>query len=465
MNARANCDVLSLTDASLARPMRKIIILPRRHWSTAVRLFPIIFFYGYLNLTVLLFVLGPWQWPIQHGTELYVFLALAHIALFTGYYTAAFGEPRGYSNRFSIPRTAALTVIINTVLFFPTAIFRTGSALPDAGQALANPGSAYATTMALRDSGNPVIEYVRVSLGPFTALLLPIVVFYWPYIKPLYRVIGTAVIIGTVVMFVAMGTNKAIVDTVLVLPWLIFAAHRAGIVHFNLTGILGVGIASLLSLIGCLMFFASTMSTRAGSPASYGYFPNTGMYADPSNVMLTNDSSLLNAGALGLDSYLTQGYYALYLCLKEPFVPMFGVGNSMFLTHQAARLTQDADITRLPYPARIEKYGWNQLALWSSIYPWIASDVSFPGTIIVVFLIGRIFAISWLDTLDGTNPFAVALFAQFVVMLFYFPANNQLLQSGEGLTGFVGMLCLWGLTRRKYTPQRGARRPNKKDKQ
>jgi len=344
-------------------------------------------------------------------------------------------------------------VIINAVLFFPTNVFRTGSALPNVGQALVDPGSAYATTMALRDSGTPIIEYVRMSLGPFTVLLLPVIVFYWPYVKPLYCVIGAVVILGTVAMFVAMGTNKAIVDTVLVLPWLLFSAHCARLVHFNLKGIFSVGIASMLLLIGCFSFFASTMSTRAGSPASHGYFPNVGMYADPTNVMLTNESSLLKAGALGLDSYITQGYYALYLCLKEPFVPMFGVGNSLFLTHQAARVTHDPGIMRLPYPARIEKYGWDELALWSSIYPWIASDVSFPGTIVVVFLIGRIFALSWLDTLDGTNPFAVTLFTEFVVMLFYFPANNQLLQSGEGLTGFLGILCLWGLTRRKYTPQ------------
>jgi hypothetical protein len=98
---------------------------------------------------------------------------------------------------------------------------------------------------------------------------------------------------------------------------------------------------------------------------------------------------------------------------------------------------------------RIEKYGWNAYAQWSSIYPWIASDVSFPGVFVVVFLIGRLFAQSWADTLRGSNPFAVSIFAQFVLMLLYFPANNQLLQSGEGVTCFVGTLVAWRLTRRK----------------
>jgi len=102
----------------------------------------------------------------------------------------------------------------------------------------------------------------------------------------------------------------------------------------------------------------------------------------------------------------------------------------------------------MSYPVRIEKYGWDAQALWSSIYPWIASDVSFPGTLLIVFLIGRGFALCWLDTLRGENPFAVVLLSQFLIMLFYFPANNQLLQSGEGFIAFWVTLLLWWRTRR-----------------
>src|SRR4029077_7173796 len=110
---------------------------------------------------------------------------------------------------------------------------------------------------------------------------------------------------------------------------------------------------------------------------------------------------------------------------------------------QAARPTGDRNIKKKAYPVRIEKYGWDAQGLWSSIYPWIASDVSFPGTLVVVFLVGRLFALSWLDTLRGGNPFAVVMFSMFVIMLFYFPANNQMLQTGEALTAFWGTLILW----------------------
>jgi hypothetical protein len=155
----------------------------------------------------------------------------------------------------------------------------------------------------------------------------------------------------------------------------------------------------------------------------------------------------LRTTAVGATSYLTQGYFALYLSLKEPFVPMFGVGNSFFLTQQAVRITGNNQIAGMSYPSRIQKYGWDALGRWSSIYPWIASDVSFPGAIVVVFLIGRFFAIAWFDALSSRNPFAFGMVALFAIMLFYFPANNQTTQFGEGFTAFWGILAAWLLTR------------------
>ena len=149
-----------------------------------------------------------------------------------------------------------------------------------------------------------------------------------------------------------------------------------------------------------------------------------------------------------MSAYITHGYYGLYLSLDEPFVPMFGVGNSAFLSRQAARVTGMWEIEDMAYPNRLQQKGaWKAYAVWSSIYPWIASDVSFPGTLLVVFLIGRLFAQSWMDTLRGRNPFAVAMFGQFVIMLFYFCANNQCLESGEGLGAFCGIFVVWRVTR------------------
>jgi len=243
-----------------------------------------------------------------------------------------------------------------------------------------------------------------------------------------------------------MGTNAGIARFVLLVPWLLLAGHFSGVQRLNWLRKGGILVGSIVLLVLFFVFFSSAISTR-GSSLSAHYFPATGTYADIDNFLVRYLPPGVQDGVLSLTSYVTHGYYALYLSLDEPFVPMFGVGNSLFLFRQAARITGIKEIMDLPYPVRIEKYGWDAYGSWSTIYPWIASDVSFPGTIIVVFFIGRLFALSWLDTLRGNNPFAVVMFAQFSIMLFYFSSNNQLLQGGEGFIAFWSVLVLWLTTR------------------
>jgi len=423
---------------------------PVKLLSMRVRLLPIIFVLVYLSLTVLLFAFGPWPWPVRDGTKLYLFLAGAHLALLLGYWSVVRRAPQDYSGRWAVRQLVFASLIANLVLLIPTSLSRSGSGIPDIITGLTDPGSAYARSLALRTEETSFIEYVRIILGPLLFLLLPLTAFYWQKLPRTLRIGATLGILGFLAISMATGTNKALADFVLLVPWLITGSYLAGVLKLNKrrkTILIG---AVALAAVFLLAFFAVGQSTRVGSSSISGYFASTDMYADLDNPLLRDLPDTMRIGVVGLTSYLTQGYYALYLSLDEPFVPMFGVGNSMFLYRNAARLTGLDEIEDMPYPARIERrYGWDAYGNWSSIYPWIASDVSFPGTILVVFLIGRLFALSWLDTLKGANPFAVAIFAEFIIMLFYFPANNQVLQSGEGLISFIVILLLWLRTRRK----------------
>jgi hypothetical protein len=243
-------------------------------------------------------------------------------------------------------------------------------------------------------------------------------------------------------MFVAMGTNKAIADLAILSPWMLVARHFSTSQLKIKHGIAVVLTASVLAIF-FLGFFSSTQESRATSAARAGYFPYLGIRADYSHPLLRNMPPEFQTGVLGLAGYVGQGYYALYLALDRQFVPSFGVGHSMFLTRQAARLPGFQWIADTPYPVRIEPDGWSAFGLFSSIYPWIASDVGFPGTIIVVFLIGYAMALSWREAILLRNPFAIAAFAQFCIMVYYFPANNQCLQSGETLAAFWGTIISW----------------------
>lgn len=425
-----------------------------RRLTTAVRLAPIVFFLSYLCFTVFLFAFGPWPWPVADGTKLYVFLIFAHLALLIGYLTAAFGSPLGYYGKWAVMNVIKISLVVSLVLIIPTCMARAGTWIPNVLEGIRNPGAVYGWAVGYYNESKGaiiLIEYIRICVGPLVFMALPVTIFYWRYLNWWFRLTGLFCAVWFAAMYVAVGINKALADFIILVPWMIVAGYYSGFLRIKLRRkalivTLGAGILAFF-----MTFFTSGQLTRSGSGGRAGYFYMTSMYADQNNFMVRLLPGEAKLGAIAIVNYVTQGYYGLYLSLEQPYVPSFGVGNSMFLLFNAARVMGNPEIQYRPYPMRVEQASgsWSAMQNWSSIYPWLASDVTFPGAILVVFFIGRLFALSWLDTLRGTNPFAVASFAQFIIMLFYFSANNQCVQSGEGFSAFYGCLALWLYSRRR----------------
>lgn len=415
-----------------------------------IRFLPIIFFIVYLNFSVFLFAFGPWDWPVKDGAKLYVFLIFAHAALFLGYFSAAFSKSGKYYGKLKVQHIVLVSLILNLFLLLPTSLFRSGSVIPNIEAGLANPGEMYRISLEMRRQGGGVIEYVRIILSPILSLLMPLTFFYWGKLKPIVRYLSVFSMLFFLAIYVAIGTNKAIADFVLLFPCIILAGYLSGRLKLNRRQLTIISVLAVFAFSTFFSFFSATMVSRMGKVENVGTLKVLNLNADLENFTLKLLPDELKIPAVALIAYFTQGYYGLYLSLEKPFIPMFGVGNSIFLYFNAIELTLIRDVENMPYPFRNEEDGWSGMGQWSTIYPWIASDVSFPGTILVVFMIGYVFALSWIDTLKGSNPYAVAVFAQFLIMLFYFPANNQVMQSGEGLFGFCGLLLVWLYTRKKY---------------
>ena len=422
--------------------------LDNRNLTFWKRLFPIVFFEIFLCLTVWIFAYGPWPFHIHDGTKLYTFLFLSHFALFLGYLTAAFKRPCIYSGHWNVNRALTIGIMLQLMLLIPTSLFRTGTAIPNFEQGITNPGEVYSSSLQLRSTGNPLVEYTRILAAPFLALFLPLFVFYWRHIKFHQRILGFFALIFILAIYIAMGTNKMIADVVLLSPWLILAGHWSGVSTLERwhKGLIAVACAG--AFVCFLAFYSQTMETRSGSFVKHGYFQPSNSRVDEDHFMLRNMPEYARTAIKGLTIYLVHGYYGLYLALNEPFVPCYGVGHSPFLTRQVERLTGNENWNLDTYPARIEKYGWPRNLIWHSIYPWLASDLTFYGTVIFVFIIGRLLALTWIDVLGGKNFLAVAVFAQLVIMLFYFSANNQCLTDGEGIVAFWSLLIWWASTRR-----------------
>ena len=121
---------------------------PAATLPTRVRIFPIVFFLIYLNLTVFLFAFGPWPYPVRNGHKLYLFLILAHLALLLGYLSATFREPRGYSGKWTTRRLMQISIFLSLVVLLPTSKFRTGQVIPDVLGGLTDPEVAVLPPLA-----------------------------------------------------------------------------------------------------------------------------------------------------------------------------------------------------------------------------------------------------------------------------------------------------------------------------
>ena len=83
--------------------------------------------------------------------------------------------------------------------------------------------------------------------------------------------------------------------------------------------------------------------------------------------------------------------------------------------------------------------------------------MTFAGAAIIVFLIGRLLALTWIDTLGGNNPLALSLFCFLIICVFYFPANNQIVQNSSQCVPFYVTLGLWWYFRGSVARFRSAR--------
>jgi hypothetical protein len=451
--------------------------------STRVRVAPIVATVVYLNGTVLLLALGPWPWPLSNPLRFYGYLVLAHTSLLIGYLTAAFRMPRTYDGRWSRKRVFWCCAIITLILLPATSKARTGSWYPDIIAGLMHPGKEYSHALTVRASAHWA-EYVRVLLGIPLTLLLPLTVYDWHRLSTAMRVTAVAGVAGYLAIFVAIGTNKALADAAILICALGAAFLVTGRVTLTRRRIVQLGGVAVAVVVSVFVFFSSGQFSRSGglanalainttavnwnSPArppeeryaplrarGAAYQPDVEhlVIADPRAALLRPFPDKVRRALVAFAGYLTQGYYGMSLAMDQPWVPTYGAGSSYFLVRGASRVLRWPGLEDRPYPMRVETHtGWDAYGKWTAFYAWIASDLTFPGTLLLLALIGRVLALAWLDTVEGSNPFAVGVFAVLVLMIAYFPANNQILANGESAVGFVGLVIVWLVTRKRGTP-------------
>lgn len=428
-------------------------------------LYPIIIVQVYLTASVLMFAFGPWPWPVSNPVQLYLFLFLAQVALLGGYLQAIKRQPRPASTRLRVPTLITVSLLFSFLWIGQIYEFRTGqpfdlqSASAAAISGLTNPGLQYLNKQLNNSagSGEPTSLMNYASLPVFAVLwiALPLGVVFWKQISVPVRVALVTYMVLDLLSWAASGMNKGIFDYVIILPCMLVARKPAILLNIR-RNLPAVGLAATITVSAVFAFFSIGLSGRFGSDPVPLYDQQIGIQSDFGSPFLKIVPPALQPPIAFLASDFTQGYYALSLSLKEPFVFCYGVGNSFFLEGLSRHIFYKP-LFDSTYPARIETSGWSTYGRWHSIYPWIASDLTFPGTIIFMFLLGWVFALVWLDVAFCKNLWAVCLFPLLLIMLFYVPANNQVLAFSPQAVPFWAMLFLWSFTRGLKSTKKAAR--------
>ena len=470
---------MSLRDgwASITRDQERDLTFA---FSGAARFVPLIICGGFFLSTLVLLAVGPIDWDLQKPVAVWGFLISAAAALVSGYLWGVRmpvgpgpGPERG-------PLTASLIVIVGAavylVLYLPVVQTTTGTWYPDVWRGLTDAGEAYAANKYANEHGNQLALYVRMLVAPVTILVLPLTLYFWPRLSTAARILGTTCVTLSLTLTIAQGINRGVAELCANVILFLTLVAAAGLAQRSWRRVLRAGMGIVLVAGLFAGYYSITISDRLADDAAReqaeaerdGKDAEETDFGDIATIgvaELRKDSPFFvivpePAQGVGLvfDSYLTHGYKGLDLAMQVPFQPTWGLGFSEFVRHNLLRTAGQSEaeerVFDRTYAGQIDNV-WPVGQLWATFFIHPASDIGFPGTVVLTGLMGLAFGLSWRDTLTRRDPLACGVLFHLCIAVIYLPANNQLYQGGELAVGFTVLVLVWLWRRRSGSPRRG----------
>lgn len=417
---------------------------------------PLLLLLSYVAATFLLFLLWPIAWPIYSADAwarliFYVLLCLAALAV-----AALFGSAGATRVVAPLPGLTALLAAgaaLSLLILIPSSTIYTGRPPWEVMDALADQGAAYRRLQAqlLATTGQRnLIAGVRALAAPVIFAVLPLGIIHWRAIGLVGRASVLLTVAASIVFSILRGTDKEIAD-------LIIVGIAALCVAYGRSAALGEqGFAlvrkywkpALVAL--AFLYFAQGLFTDRKEGRLGGMVSRTAICANNSRICadLANPwiSWLPQRQRFGLTYFILStcsGYYGLALALEKPFDSAFGTGHSPAATTLYEELTDDTALHQRTFTYRNGGDLWSEKYYWSTLMTWIANDVGFVGVIPVLALIGLLWGRWWREAAAGMSDPAAVLFVLASMMIFYLPANNQVLASYDGYTAIAVWLAIW----------------------
>lgn len=458
----------------------------------------------YLIFSVFIYIVCPFQWVTYKPVLFYTLLTLYIAALWFGYrlgLMSRINDKTSWQESYTelLIKIVSPLVVVNFILYVVNIFRDYGFATFDfiglfkqMWVGIQNPGYGYQLRLHRIATlhGADIMGGTAVSLLNYLWAFVkyPIILasmLYFKKLKPYAKVFAILYLAATVLFYMSIGTN---IDILGVFLFLELPAILSAFTHWKNKTLNKKRVIQLIAslLAGVLLifsYFTWMMVSRGGinryDDPSYNVggitidigqnkptepsateptvpeetspdvtVPDATVPVQKPSSPTQNKNSLVPPIVMkfwvSFSSYFTQGYYGMSQALTLPWVPMYGVGNSMFLVD----LITDhfTDIDQYTYQVRMEPMGWDSDIQWHSMYSWLANDVSFYGVVIVMLLIGILFGAMFKDAITSGNPFAKMSIFYFMLMLIFIPCNNQLAQRADTLFSFILLIILWILS-------------------
>lgn len=423
---------------------------PRR----GVRHLPLWLLMAWLLATVSLFVFGPYDYHLPNATALYLYLTAVHVALFAGYLVGVRLQPGRARTAINGAAAVKFCLVITFALTAAKLAYSQGGDLGRLSTALIDPAESYLAGST--KSGAMVFNYLEIFTAPIMALALIWGIYYWPRLNALYRATLAALIGLSVLSSIGASVRSTMVVTGLMAFASFLASCCSGNVRLGFIAKAAVPIVLGLALAGFFVYYSFLAERRSDEPEKLINLI-TREYPVEDAPLYRIVPETYRTTYVSVAFYVSHGYARLAQALDLPFIGIgYGAGNSAFLVRNVIRLTGWDWFEQRSYGLRLDREtGTGDFGgAWSTAYTWIASDATFPGSVLVVFLIGLMLGGSWAGVLHGSGPLAVAAFGCLFIVVFSFPMNNPI-QDGPGLATYAGIPLLWLLNHAGTTPAAG----------
>lgn len=427
---------------------------------------------SYLLGTYLLFLIGPFLGQANNVFLLTLFIFSATILFALGYHLSVM-QSRSYqlfrTDRQFVTPQIRLAVIASSIWFLVFSFASLGeygaTGIGDIVKAAVNPSASYFAKFdiyaAQTASGRISLPIqLTVLTGALYGAMIPLAVYFWHGLGLAVRLLVIVSALSYLSYFVYIGTQKGVGD-LLVMGLAALAVSVAGRPDrtsssgsatkrsLTLNTKFGVGFACIALGLGFVGYMANNQGDRLQGLSIEGQF-----VPDPFVSSLLGEK--FARGLAATSYYPTNGYIGLSHNLGVPFEWAGGLGGAPALASYKTQYLGGEDPMELSYPVRTEAAtGWPAGLLWATIYPWLASDLTFPGAALFMALVGWFMARTWLGARVERDALSLILFCQMSLFIAYVPANNQLMTSrytAVGIISLLGMYVLRRATKRRDAP-------------